>query len=90
MVKRGKLEIMKDILDIINQNGNSIRSTPLMRRSNLSTARFKDYFEEILEKGFVHEVTNRSGERFISLTTKGFSFLEKYKTIVDFIDEFSL
>jgi len=89
MTKRGKLEIIKDILKIIQENRNSIKPTPLLRQSNLSSVRFKEYFIELLDKKFVKEF-NHKGEKFISLTEKGFKFLDKYKTIINFIDEFEL
>jgi predicted transcriptional regulator len=89
MVKRGKLEIMKDILKIIQENRNSIKSTPLLRQSNLSSARFKEYFNELLDKRFIKE-SNNNREKFISLTEKGFKFLDKYKVMINFIDEFEL
>jgi predicted transcriptional regulator len=89
-MKRGRLEIIRDILRIIQENRNSIKQTPLLRKSNISSSKFKEYFYELIEKGFVKETKNHSGEKFISLTDKGFSFLEKYMAIVNFIDEFEL
>lgn len=89
MKKRGRLEIIYDILKIINRNSNSIKSTPLLRKSNISTARSKEYFLELIEKKFIIE-TKKKGEKFVSLTEKGFKFLEKYQTIINFIDEFEL
>ena len=89
MTKRGKLEIIYDILKTIQKNNNSIKSTPLLRKSNISTARFKEYFSELIAKNFVREI-NHKGENFISLTDKGFKFVEKYNTIINFIDEFEL
>jgi predicted transcriptional regulator len=89
MAKRAKLEIIKDILHIVQESKNSIKITPLIRRSNMSSERFREYFNELIEKGFIKEITH-GNEKFISLTDKGFRFLEKYKTIVDFIDEFEL
>ena len=90
MKKRGRLEIIKDILKTIQDNRNSIRQTPLLRKSNVSSSKFKEYFGELFEKGFVREAKNSSGEKIISLTQKGFYFLEKYKTIINFIEEFEL
>jgi predicted transcriptional regulator len=90
MTKRGKLEIIRDILKIIRDNHDSIKSTPLLRKSNISSSRFKEYFSDLLEKGFVKELQNSKGEKSFSLTDKGIRFLEKYRTIVDFIDEFEL
>ena len=50
MVKRGKLEIMKDILKIIQENKNSIKPTPLLRKSEISSTRFKEYYSRTIEK----------------------------------------
>jgi predicted transcriptional regulator len=90
MKKRGRLEIIKDILKIIQENKNSIKQTPLLRKSNISSSKAKEYFKELTEKGFIKEIKNNSGERTISLTQKGFNFLERYKTIINFIEEFEL
>jgi predicted transcriptional regulator len=89
MAKRGKLEIIYDILKTVQKKNNSVKPTPLLRQSNISTIRFKEYFSELIAKDFVKEI-NHGGEKFISLTDKGFKFLEKYKTIINFIDEFEL
>jgi predicted transcriptional regulator len=89
MAKRGKLEIIKDILLIIYENHNSIKITPLIRRSNISSQRFKEYYLELLKKEFILETDNK-GTKFISITEKGSKFMEKYKTIVNFIEEFEL
>jgi predicted transcriptional regulator len=89
MAKRGRLEIMRDTLKIIRDNKNSIRITPLLRKSNISSARFRKYYSEFLAKNFVKEI-NHKGEKSISLTEKGFRFLDKYKAIINFIEEFEL
>ncbi len=87
--KRGRLEVIYDILNIIKDHKNSIKHTPLIRKSNLSTERFGQYYVELKEKEFVREILTGK-ERIITLTDKGFTFLEKYKTITSFIDEFGL
>lgn len=89
MVKRGRLEIIKDILSIIQSNQNSIKITPLIRKSNLSSSNFKEYYLELLKKNFVRE-RSHSNNKSISLTEKGLKFLDKYRTIINFIDEFEL
>ncbi len=89
MGKRGRLEIIRDILLILQENSRGIKSTPLLRKTNLSTTRFSEYFQEILSKGFVIGRTEDNEKKFF-ITEKGIKFLEKYKTIVDFIDEFEL
>jgi len=89
MAKRGKLEIIRDILGIV-QNSNSIKPTPLLRQSNISSSRFKEYFSEMIDKKFIKSVRGNRDEKLIVLTEKGNKFLEKYKTIVNFIEEFEL
>ena len=64
-----------------------LKPTPLLRQANISTTRFKEYFNDLIKKKFIKE-TNHRENKFISLTEKGFRFLEKYSTIVNFIEEF--
>jgi len=90
VAKRNKLEIIRDILDIIRENNGGIRPTPLLRKSNLSSKRYNEYFKELIGKGFVRETRGKKKERIIALTEKGFKFLDKYHIIVGFIDEFEL
>ncbi len=88
--KRDRLEVIYDILRIIRDNHNSIKPTPLLRVSNLSSQSFSDYFAELKEKNFVKEITDKKGKKFITLTDQGFKYLEKYKQILEFIDDFNL
>lgn len=88
--KRERLEVIFDILKIISEDHNSIKPTPLLRYSNLSSNSFSEYYKELTSKGFVKEVTDKKGKKYITLTDKGFKYLEKYKLILGFIDEFEL
>ncbi|HPD81749.1 MAG TPA: winged helix-turn-helix domain-containing protein [Candidatus Pacearchaeota archaeon] len=90
MKKRGRLEIIKDILKTMQESRNSIRYTPLLRKSNMSTSKFNEYYSELIRKGLIIETKSSAGEKRLSLTQKGFNFLEKYKTIISFIEEFEL
>ncbi|VVB81556.1 Winged helix-turn-helix [uncultured archaeon] len=87
--KRDRLEVIHDILKIIHDHQNSIRATPLLRRSNLSSQSFAEYYAELMSKGLIKEVDS-NGKKYISLSDKGFAFLDKYKLILGFIDEFEL
>jgi len=89
MERRGRLEIMRDILKIV-QNNHKIKPTPLLRQSNISSSRFKEYFNEILNKKFIKEIKGNRDEKLIILTENGEKFLEKYKIIINFIEEFEL
>lgn len=85
MAKRTKLDIIKDILGIIRNNQNSIKITPLLRKSNISSKRFYAYINELSTKDFIEKKDN-----FIVLKEKGFQYLKKYETIISFIEEFDL
>ncbi len=88
--KRDRLEVIYDILDKIRESRNSIKITPLIRKSNLSSASFADYYKELSEKEFVKEIADDEGKKYITLTDKGFRYLEKYSQLKGFIQEFEL
>jgi len=89
-MKRSKLEVIYDILKIIRKHNNSIKPTPLLRYSNLSSNSFAEYLKDLLEKELIKEINDKKGRKHITLTDKGFRYLEKYKVILGFIDEFEL
>ena len=64
---------------------NSTKSVP-----NMSTQRFNEYYNELMEKGFIREGVNRKGRKFITLTDKGLRFLQKYRQIIGLVEEFEL
>ena len=88
--KRDRLEVIHDFLKIIQENHNSIKPTPLLRKSNLSSQSFAEYVREMSEKEFIKEIVDNKDRKYITLTDKGFKYLEKYKMILGFIDEFEL
>jgi len=88
--KRDRLEVIHDILKAVQESGNSIKPTPLLRKSNLSSQSFSEYFPDLLTKGFVKELSDKKGKKRITLTDRGFHYLEKYRAFKGFIDEFEL
>jgi predicted transcriptional regulator len=88
--KRERLQVIYDILKTVSEHRNSIKPTPLLRKSQLSSSSFSEYYSELVSKGFVKEVVDEEGQRYITLTDKGFTYLEKYRMIRGFIDEFEL
>ena len=89
MAKRERLEILQDTLRIIMENRNAIKPTILLRKSKMSSSRFKEYYNDLIAHGFIKETTH-GNEKFASLADKGYKFLDRYKTIIEFIDEFEL
>lgn len=90
MKKRSRLDVIYDILTIIKNRNNSIKPTPLLRFSNLSSQSFSSYFQELKDKGLIREEKDNKNKTYISLTDKGFKYLEKYNTIKGFVEEFGL
>jgi predicted transcriptional regulator len=88
--KRERLEVIYDILRIIRKHHNSIKPTPLLRYSNLSSQSFSEYYKELKEKELIREFKDEEGRKFISLTDKGFEYIEKYTLILGFVEEFEL
>lgn len=87
--KRERLEVIKDILESIREDRN-IKPTRLLYASNLSPQMFKDYINELIGKGFIRLNIDESEKKTISLTKKGNEFLEQYKIIREFIENFGL
>ena len=86
--KRERLEVIKDILNAIRDNKN-IKPTRLLYASNLSPQMFKEYINELMVKGFIKLEVEEDKKTF-SLTKKGNEFLEEYRIIERFIDNFGL
>jgi len=87
-MKRERLEIIRDILKVVNEK-RVIKITPLLRKSNLSSSRFYQYLQDLIEKKFILEIQSKEGKQ-IQLTEKGQKYLERYNSIVRFIEEFEL
>jgi predicted transcriptional regulator len=88
--KRDRLEIIYNILKIIQDKGNSIKPTPLLRYSNVSSQSFNEYYKELIDKDLIKEEFDKKKRKYITLSDKGFKYLEKYKLILGFIEEFEL
>jgi len=88
--KRNRLEIIYDILNMIRRHNNLIKPTPLLRYYNLSSQRFSKYLDELMEKGFIKESQDKKRRKVMTLTEKGHKYLEKYKAITTFIEDFNL
>ena len=86
--KREKLEIIKDILAAIKDK-RQIKPTRLLYASNVSPQMFKKYITDLLKKNLIEEEIVKKQKYFI-LTSKGFLFLEEYRTVVNFIKNFGI
>lgn len=87
--KRERLEVIKDILESIRQN-RQIKPTRLLYSSNLSPQMFKDYINELISKDFIKLDVDKEDKKTFSLTKKGMEFLQEYRVIRNFIENFGL
>lgn len=87
--KRERLEVIKDILRAIRDN-RSIKPTRLLYASNLSPQMFKDYINELISKNFISLNIDDKEKKTFSLKRKGNDFLEEYKIIENFVENFGL
>ncbi len=87
--KRGRLEIIYDILVAIQNKNGSIKPTHLLYKSNLSYQRMNIYVDELIKKGFISKDFDDNNKFFI-LTDSGYSFLAEFKKIKEFTDSFGL
>jgi predicted transcriptional regulator len=87
--KRNRLEIIKDILEVIRGKNGKIKPTHILYKSNLSHQMMEEYLAELKMKEFIREVkTERSKSYFI--TDKGNDYLAKYKMVSQFTESFGL
>ena len=88
MKKRDRLQVIHDILKAIEEKNGKIKPTHILYKSNLSHQMMEEYLAELIQKKFVEEEI-KSGKTY-KLTKKGFEYINKYKLIEDFINNFGL
>ena len=87
--RRGKLEIIADILRSIQKKEGRIKPTHLLYKSNLSHAKLKEYVTILLEKGMMEErIVN--GRKMYYMKDQGHKFLLEFERIKEFSDSFGL
>ena len=88
MVKRNRLEVTRDILEILQKN-RQVKITHLIYKANLSNNSIKPYMEYLLKNRFMEEVNDKD-KRFFKITTKGNEFLTEFSKIKIFSESFGL
>lgn len=87
--KRNRLEVIKDILEVIRNKNGRIKPTHILYKSNLSYQMMGEYLTELIQKGFVQEKKTDKGKTYL-ITEKGLNYLNQYKTIAEFTTSFGL
>ena len=93
--KRNRLEIIRDILVVIRDKSGKIKPTHILYKSNLSHQMMDEYLQELISKDFIveHEIVkgkNKIKSKTYSVTSKGLTFLDKYRAITEFTESFGL
>ena len=87
--KRGRLDIIEDMLKAIQKKGGEIKPTHLMYKSNLSYKQMNIYLEELMEKDFV-EKKQLDERELIVIKDRGYHFLSKINEMRQFEETFGL
>lgn len=87
--KRTKLEIIKDILEVIKSRNGKIKPTHILYKSNLSHIMMEIYLKELMDKRFVSEKIDGKNKTYV-ITEKGNEYLEKYRMLSNFTELFGL
>ncbi|MBI2208624.1 hypothetical protein HYU50_03945 [Candidatus Woesearchaeota archaeon] len=87
--RRGKLEIIADILSSMQKKEGRIKPTHLLYKSNLSHSKLKEYINMLLEKGMIEEKLVK-GKKMYFMKDQGYKFLLEFERIKEFSDSFGL
>ena len=87
--RRGRLEIIADILKSIKNKEGSIKPTHLLYKSNLSHAKLMEYVGILLKKGMIEEQLVK-GKKMFFMKEQGYKFLLEFERIKEFSDSFGL
>lgn len=87
--RRGRLEIIADILRSIQSKGGTIKPTHLLYKSNLSHAKLKEYLDMLLQKGMIEEQLVK-GRKMFFMKEQGHKFLLEFERIKEFSNSFGL
>lgn len=87
--KRSRLDIISDILISIQERKGEIKPTHLMYKANLSHTQMNNYLQELIDRNFIAR-TKVKGKDYISITEKGYTFIQKIKEMKAFEESFGL
>lgn len=88
--KRSRLEIIRDVLQVIREYNDAIGPTKIQRLSNLSFQMFEEYVEELEDKGFIRIRLQSNNRKIYSITSKGRVLLDKCEDFESFLDDMGL
>ncbi|MSS75154.1 hypothetical protein EXS73_02995 [Candidatus Pacearchaeota archaeon] len=87
--KRTRLEIIRDILEVIKMKSGRIKPTHILYKSNLSHGMMEEYLAELKQKQFIKEQKTPTSRTY-HITEKGMHYLTEYQSIAQFTSSFGL
>lgn len=87
--KRSRLDIINDILLSIQAKKGEIKPTHLMYKANLSHTQMNNYLQGLIERNFIKKIKVKEKD-FITITDKGYKFIEKIQEMKEFEETFGL
>ncbi len=87
--KRNRLEIIRDILNVIRNRNGKIKPTHILYKSNLSHDMMESYLKELILKKFVICNELKKGKTY-GITDRGIEYLSRYGVISEFTRSFGL
>ncbi|VVB78616.1 Winged helix-turn-helix [uncultured archaeon] len=88
MKKRTRLEVIRDLLEVLQKN-KQVKITHLIYKANLSNNSIKPYIEYLLKNNLA-EQTIVDEKRMFKITLKGNEFLLEFNKIKIFSDSYGL
>ena len=86
--KRTKLEVTRDILEVLQKN-RQVKITHLIYKSNLSNNSIKSYLENLLKNNLIEQIFN-GDKKFFKITSRGLEFLQEFNRIKLFSESYGL
>ena len=88
MKKRTRLEVIKDLLDVLQKN-KQVKITHLIYKANLSNNSIKPYIEYLLKNNLAEQMIIDE-RRVFKITPKGNEFLLEFNKIKIFSESYGL
>lgn len=79
-MKRSKLEIYVDILNVLSQ-GEPLKLTHIMYRSNVNCSVLKEYLDFLLKQGLIEERVVGKGKMVYANTARGTAVLKSFREL---------
>jgi predicted transcriptional regulator len=86
--KRTKLEVTRDILEIIRES-RAAKITHLIYKANLSSSSIKPYLDNLIKNKMITQIDEKTGKLF-KITEKGLEFLQEFNKMKVFSEAYGL